>query len=109
MAINEEVAERLRAALPDRTGIAEKRMFGGLCFMLNGNMLCGTLEDGAIYRVGKQNEAAALTVRGAAEMTFTGRRMGGFVELRGQAFADEDAHRRLMDLALDFVRALPAK
>ena len=109
MAIDDGVLEVLRTDLGDRANLAEKRMFGGLCFMLAGNMLCGTLEDGAIYRVGKENEADALTVPGAARMTFTGRRMGGFVELRGDGFADDAARGQLLALALQFVGSLPAK
>ena len=109
MAINEEILAVLRDDLSDQPGLSEKRMFGGLCVMLNGNMLCGTLEDGAIYRVGKGHEATALTVPGAAEMTFTKRKMGGFVELRGKGFADTDARAALQRLALDFVGDLPPK
>lgn len=109
MAINEETLSVLRHDLAGQPGLTEKRMFGGLCFMMNGNMLCGTLEDGAIYRVGKENEAAALAVPGAAEMTFTKRRMGGFVELRGDGFADPAARSALQSLAVGFVGGLPAK
>jgi TfoX/Sxy family transcriptional regulator of competence genes len=109
MAHDEGLAEILRGDLADLPGITEKRMFGGLVFMLDGNMLCGVHPGGGMFRVGKQNEAAALAVPGAAPMAFTGRRMGGFIDVSDETLADEDRRARLMDLALAFVRALPPK
>jgi len=53
------VADTLRAALAGRDGVAERRMFGALCFMARGNMLCGALADGGFFRIGKASEAAA--------------------------------------------------
>jgi hypothetical protein len=109
MAYDEGLAEILRGDLADLHGIAEKRMFGGLVFMLDGNMLCGVHPDGAMYRVGKVNHADALAVPGAGPMAFTGRPMGGFIDAGDEAI-DDDAHRaQLMRLALDFVRSLPPK
>ncbi|MFT4555661.1 MAG: hypothetical protein ACI92S_000993 [Planctomycetaceae bacterium] len=64
MAYSEEHAQILRDALSDLSGVTEKKMFGGLCFMLNGNMLCGVHKDGGMARVGKDNEAAALELDG---------------------------------------------
>lgn len=109
MAYDDGILETLRGDLGGRPALSEKRMFGGVCLMLNGNMLCGTSGDHIMYRVGKANESAALAVPGAAEMGFTGRRMGGFVELAGEAVADDAARTRLLSLALEFVGGLPAK
>ena len=80
MAYDEGLAQVLRDALTGTDGITEKKMFGGLCFMLNGNMLCGVHKDGAMYRVGKDHEDAALSLPGARKMDFTGRPMGGFID-----------------------------
>lgn len=60
MAYSEKHAQIFRTALDGIGGITENRMFGGLCFLLNGNMLCGVHKDGGMARVGKDNEAAAL-------------------------------------------------
>ena len=109
MAFEEGLVELMRGDLAEMPGLSEKRMFGGLAFMLNGNMLCGVHPGGAMYRVGKDNEPFALAVPGARRMDFTGRRMGGFVEADDDAMADDSRRARLTDLALDFVRALPAK
>ena len=53
------------ARFTDKPGIAEKRMFGGLVFMLDGHMLCGVMRDGGMFRVGKSREAAAMAIDGA--------------------------------------------
>ena len=109
MAYDEGLAQILRDHLAGWPGIAEKRMFGGIVFMLNGNMLCGVHAGGGMFRVGKDGEAAALAVEGARPMDFTGRRMGGFVDVSDAALRDDDRRAALMDLALAFVAPLPAK
>ena len=70
-----ELANRMRAALWRRTGITEKKMFGGYCWMLNGNMLCGVEIGRFMLRVGKVLEAEALARPGASPMDITGRPM----------------------------------
>ena len=62
MAYDEGLAEILRGDLADLPGIAEKKMFGGMAFMLNGNMLCGVHQAGGMFRVGKANEVADCTM-----------------------------------------------
>ncbi|UWQ13026.1 TfoX/Sxy family protein [Aliiroseovarius sp. M344] len=109
MAFDEGLYELLKDDLADVHGLAEKKMFGGIAFMLNGNMLCGVHKDGAMYRVGKDNEPAALAVPGAAPMAFTGRRMGGFIDAGPETMADDAARGDLLRLALEFVAALPPK
>ena len=73
-----ELANRMRAALRRRTGITEKNVFGGYCWMLNGNMLCGVEVGRFMFRVGKVLEAEALARPGASPMAITGRPMRGF-------------------------------
>ena len=102
------LAERMRAALAARKGIAERAMFGGYCWMLNGNMLCGVEVGRFMFRVGKELEAEALGRPGASAIVFKGRRMGGLV------WVDEKACRgrglqSWIELAGRFVRTLPAK
>lgn len=109
MAYDPERVEALARALGALEGLSERRMFGGLCFMLHGNMLCGVHKDGGMCRVGKANEAAALALPGVAPMDFTGRRMGGFVAFGDDVFADEATLDRLLALGLGFVATLPPK
>jgi TfoX/Sxy family transcriptional regulator of competence genes len=109
MAYDAGLAEVLRDALADAPGITEKRMFGGLCFLMHGNMLCGVHSGGAMFRVGKAREAEALAIPGARAMTFTGRRMGGMIEVADEAMGDRQAVARWLTLAREFVGPMPAK
>lgn len=108
MAYDEALAQRLRAALPADRRIFERRMFGGICFMLNGNMLCGVHKANLIFRVGKSAHAAALTRRGARPMDITGRPMTGFVFV-DPAKCDRRGLTNWVALAENYVGALPAK
>ena len=76
MAHDEGLAQLLRDDLVDVDGISERNMFGGLCFMLNGNMLCGVSPKGCMFRVGKPREDEARAITGAGPMNFTGRPHG---------------------------------
>lgn len=109
MAHDPTLAEQMRADLGDLTGLREQRMFGGICFLLRGNMVCGISARAAMYRVGKPAEAAALALPGVEPMGFTGRRMGGIVDLPLDSFGDDDTRTRLTTLALDHAAALPPK
>lgn len=109
MAYDNGHAEILRDLLADVEGITERKMFGGLCFMQNGNMLCGVHKDGGMFRVGKANEAAALEVNGVDPLSFTGRKMGGMVDISSDTLGDETALNELLKLADSFVGKMPAK
>ncbi|SMX24292.1 TfoX/Sxy family protein [Boseongicola aestuarii] len=109
MAYDEGLAELLRGDLADRRGVVEKRMFGGLCFMLNGHMLCGVHKGGGMFRVGKTRQDEALRIDGAGPMAFTGRPMGGMVDVTDEAMADDARRGQLMGLAVENVRSLPLK
>ena len=102
------LADAMRRALRRRKGIVEKRMFGGYCWMLNGNMLCGVEVGRFMFRVGGELEARALALPGAAPMDITGKPMKGFVWVA----ADEATSTGLafwIDLAAQYVGALPPK
>lgn len=109
MAYDIGLVELMREDLGEKPGLVEKKMFGGLCFMLDGHMLCGVHKDGAMYRVGKPREAAALDIAGAKPMDFTGRKMGGFVDVDSEAMADDDARHALLRLAMLNVAELGPK
>ena len=109
MAYDEGIAEILRDALAHISGVEEKKIFGGLCFLLNGNMLCGVHPGGGMFRVGNGNEAAALAVDGASPLAFTKRKMGGMVDVADATIGDDSSRAELMSLALEFVGGLPAK
>ncbi len=109
MAYDPGLAEIMHDDLAQMPDISEKKMFGGLAFMLNGHMLCGVTGVGAMYRVGKENEQKALDLPGVVKMTFTGRPMGGFVEVSEDALADDQIREQLLTLAQEFIATLPAK
>lgn len=79
MPCDEQLVARVRAALQHTRGIAELRMFGGVCFTLNGNMACGVVSTDLMVRVGPDKYDAALKQPHVREMDFTGRAMKGYV------------------------------
>jgi len=109
MAYDEEHAELLRADLFDEPGISEKKMFGGLCFLKNGNMVCGVHQGGGMARVGKVAEPEALKIDGISPLSFTGRPMGGMVDVSPDVFEDAALRAKIVTLALAYARSLPPK
>ena len=109
MAYDEELADRVRAVFAGRSGVREQKMFGGLCFMLEGNMACGIHGDELIVRVGRENLEDALSQPHARPFDMTGRPMRGFV------FVSEDGIAANSDLAdwagrgIAYAESLPSK
>ena len=109
MAAAKILVERIRHLLSRRRGITEKKMFGGVCFLLNGNMLVAVWVDSLVARVGTEQAEMALTEPDVREMDLTGRPMKGWI-IVGQDGIDSDQQlTRWIDLSLTFVRTLPAK
>ena len=109
MAYDEGLAEIMREALGDLDGMSEKKMFGGLCFLLNGNMICGVHQGGGMARVGKSRETEALEIDGTAPLSFTGRPMGGMIDISEELIADDTRRGQVIALALANARSLPPK
>src|SRR5258707_15292076 len=99
MAYDEGLAERIRSALRARDDVIEKRMFGGLTFMVGGRMACGVVHDDLMVRVGPDGHDEALTEPGARPMDFTGKAMRGMVYVASAAVASDDDLRRWVDRA----------
>lgn len=109
MAYDEGVAQRLREYFSGHPEIVEKRMFGGLAFMLSGHMCVGVVNDTLMARVGPDTYAEALQRPHVREMDFTGRPLRGFVYVAPEGFAsDRDLHAWLQRCE-DFVGTLPPK
>lgn len=89
MAYDEALAERLRERLAEVGDAGERKMFGGLTFMVNGNMAVGVMGDDLIVRLAPDDAQAALAQPGAREFDFTGRPMRGWVVVAGEALDDE--------------------
>ena len=106
MAFHPGLAQTLRDDLAAET-VTEKKMFGGLCFLSQGNMICGLHKGGTMYRVGKDNYAAALALPGVRPMMMADRPMAAMVELSLDDSADDGKRAPVLALALSTLRALP--
>jgi hypothetical protein len=108
MAIDEHLADRVRTVLADAGTTEEKKMFGGLTFMLDGHMCCGVLGDDLIVRVGAEGQEAALAEPHVRRFDFTGKPLKGFVTV-APAGCEKAALARMVGLAVEFVKSLPPK
>ena len=114
MAADEQLTKRFYKALGRRKGVTEKRMMGGICFMLDGNMIGGadrhtkTQYGRFMFRVGKDNEKEALSFPRTTTVEQGGRRMGGFIFVDADKCSEENL-KSFAKLALRFVKTLPAK
>jgi len=109
MAFDEGLAARIRDCLADRSDAVEKKMFGGLTFMVRGHMACGVSGEEIMVRVGPEGYDAALARPHAREMDFTGRSLKGFVFVAPEGFASDDALGTWVELGVEFVSTLPPK
>ncbi|MGD0960173.1 MAG: TfoX/Sxy family protein [Methylomonas sp.] len=109
MACDENLVERIRQELNIMPEYGEKRMFGGVCFTLNGNMLCGVVKDKLMVRVGPSAYDEALKQPHARVMDFSGRPMRGYVFIAGAGLAENESLSYWLGLAVDFVGTLPVK
>ena len=108
MAVDEDLAERMRTALAGTGTVREVKMFGGLCFMLNGNMVAGTSKRGLLVRVGKDQQSDALARPGAKPMQMTRRPMEGYLFVDPPP-PDDRSLQEWLTLAVAFVKTLPPK
>ncbi len=108
MAYDEELAARVRDVLSERTEFIEKAMFGGLAFMVNTHMACGSMGADLMVRVGKDNHDRTIA-RGAQEMDFTGRSMRGLVVVPGAMLTTDEGLEEWVVEAVDFARSEPRK
>lgn len=109
MAYDEGLAERLRDAMEGTPGASERKMFGGLCFLIQGNMCLGVVKDELMVRVGPDAYAECLELPHAREMDFTGRAMKGMVYVATEGFEDDGDLERWVARGVAFAGSLPAK
>ena len=108
MAYNAEIADRVLKMMVGREGLTERKMFGGIAFMLNGNMCFGVTNDDLMVRVGADGLEDALDQPHARPMDFTGRPMKGFVFVDARAVGDR-VLRQWIQRGVTFAESLPAK
>ena len=109
MAFSEALAGRIRQRLARRRNVEEKKMFGGVGFLLNGNMLVGVWKDSLVVRLGPDEGDEALKEPHVKEFDITGRPTKGWVMVEPQGVEGDDRLAGWIERATRFVRALPAK
>ncbi len=109
MAYDEGLSQRIGELMRDIPEVIEKRMFGGLAFMVQGNMCCGVVESTLMCRVGPDQYENCLSLPHARKMDFTGKPMRGFVYVDEEGLEEDDVLQAWINRAHAFVQTLPAK
>lgn len=106
---SQPLADRIRQKLLPVTHFDEKKMFGGIGFMVNGNMTVGAHKEVLIARVGVEQHKIALSMKGAKPFDMTGKPMKGWVMISEEGYATEKQLETWISLAMEFVKTLPSK
>ncbi|MEA2156322.1 MAG: hypothetical protein QOE11_2462 [Solirubrobacteraceae bacterium] len=109
MAYSEELAERIRAALGGHDAVTERKMFGGVCWMVNGNMACGTAGDDLLVRLSPEDGDEALDEPGVRLMQMGQRTMRGFMAVEAAVIAGDDELARWVARGAAQAQSLPSK
>ena len=109
MAYDEALAERVRTIIGARSAVTERKMFGGIAWMVGGNMACGVLGDDLAVRLALEDAERAMAEPYTRPFDMTGRPARAFVVVAGDAVADEADLVRWVDAAADFASSLPPK
>jgi len=109
MAFDTELAERIRTRLKRTTGLQEKKMFGGVAFLVNGNMACGVHKNELMVRIPPERNAELLARPHTRPFDLSGRPMAGWILVGPDGCSDDDQLATWIKLGVDFARSLPAK
>jgi len=109
MAYDEGLAHRVREAMREMPGYEERRMFGGVGFMLHGNMALGVQGEDLIVRVGRERYEEALADPHATVFDMTGRPMTGWVVVSAMGYGSDEELERWVAQGVDYASSLPAK
>lgn len=109
MAYDETLAQRVRIALAEQEKVVEKKMFGGIAFMVRGHMTVGILKDELLVRVGPETHEKALAKPFARVMDFTGKPMKGFINVEAPGIDSAAKLKTWIRFGLDYTTGLPEK
>ena len=109
MPFDEDLAARIRDALTRTRGVEQKKMFGGVVFLLHGNMLVGVWKDALVARLGPDESVAALREPHVRAFDITGRPMRNWVLVGPEGVEDDDRLTGWIERATAFVETLPRK
>lgn len=106
---DQQLVARIRSMIKRRKGYSERKMFGGVCFMLNGNMCVGPWKGALIVRLDKENHDETQSLPHAKPMNITGKVMRGWALIEPAGIKTDKDLKVWIDRAAKFVRTLPAK
>lgn len=109
MAYNEHLAERIRRALSNRHDVEEKKMFGGVCYLIKGKMAAGIVRDDLMIRVVPAKYEAARAKPHCREMDFTGKPLKGFLYVGAEGIDTERELEEWLQFGIEFVENAPAR
>lgn len=109
MAYDETLAQRIREAVGDEPGIDEKKMFGGLAVLLDGNMAVGVSGDEMMVRVGVDGFDHAVTHAGVRPFEMSGKGMKGWILVGGDAITEDAGLEHWVDVGMSYAGSLPPK
>ena len=109
MAFDDKLAERMRKLLAEQGGVVEKRMFGGVAFLLHGNMCCGVHKDALMVRLAPEATDAALRKPHTRIFDLTGRPMKGWILVDAEGIKTAAGLRKWIDQGVAYAASLPAK
>jgi len=109
VAYDEALAERVREALGDNPEITERKMFGGIAFMLSGNMAVGVSKEDLMIRIDPDDQDEAIAQPGVRVFDMTGRPMKGWILVAPEIIGEETGLQRWVEVGLDFAGSLPPK
>jgi TfoX/Sxy family transcriptional regulator of competence genes len=109
VAYDEDLAQRVREVLAARSDLGERKMFGGIAFMVTGNMACGVLKEDLIVRLGDDEGEKALAEDGVRPFDFTGKPMKGIVYVSPERISDDAELAEWVEAGADYAASLPPK
>ena len=109
MAYNEELAAKIRARLKLKTGVVEKKMFGGVGFLVNGNLACGVNKHDLVVRLGEADFENALKQPHVRIFDLTGRPMKGWIFVSAEGYKSDKALEGWIEKGIAYAKSLPRK
>ena len=109
MAYNEKLASRISSLLKSQRGVKEKKMFGGICYMLKDKMMCGIVKDDLMVRCLEDRYETLLKRPHAGIMDFTGRTMRGFLYISGKGIKTNEQLQNWLDIGIEYAIKSPPK
>jgi hypothetical protein len=109
MAYDETLASRVRTILQAEQGVSERQAFGGISFLINGNMSVGVIGDELVVRVGPEGFDTALAEEHVRPFDFSGRPMKGWVFVAPEALSSDESLAAWVQRGVMFARSLPSK